>query len=114
MRISDWSADVCSSYLHDPSGVMYGVDGFLNHVDVIPLLTALLGIAISGGMFVVPPYAFLTTTVPKDQTARTVAANNIVNSGAMVRSEERRVGKECVSRFRYRGAPYHQKRHYIN
>ena len=27
---------------------------------------------------------FLTTTVPKDQTARTVAANNIVNSGAMV------------------------------
>src|SRR3546814_11327173 len=84
MRISDWSADVCSSYLHDPSGVMYGVDGFLNHVDVIPLLTALLGIAISGGMFVVPLYAFLTTTVPKDQTARTVAANNIVNSGAMV------------------------------
>jgi len=43
-----------------------------------------MGIAISGGMFVVPLYAFLTTTVPKDQTARTVAANNIVNSGAMV------------------------------
>ena len=39
---------------------------------------------ISGGMFVVPLYAFLTTTVPKSQTARTVAANNIVNSGAMV------------------------------
>jgi hypothetical protein len=35
-------------------------------------------------MFVVPLYAFLTTTVPKSQTARTVAANNIVNSGAMV------------------------------
>jgi len=34
-------------------------------------------------MFVVPLYAFLTTTVPKDQTARTVAANNVVNSGAM-------------------------------
>jgi hypothetical protein len=33
---------------------------------------------------VVPLYAFLTTTVPKTQTARTVAANNIVNSGAMV------------------------------
>jgi hypothetical protein len=33
---------------------------------------------------VVPLYAFLTTTVPKSETARTVAANNIVNSGAMV------------------------------
>ena len=30
-----------------------------------------------------PLYAFLTTTVEKDQTARTVAANNVVNSGAM-------------------------------
>jgi hypothetical protein len=35
-------------------------------------------------MFVVPLYAFLTTTVPQAETARTVAANNIVNSGAMV------------------------------
>ena len=35
-------------------------------------------------MFVVPLYAFLTTTVAKSETARTVAANNIVNSGAMV------------------------------
>jgi MFS family permease len=46
----------------------------------------LFGVAVSGGMFVVPLYAFLTTTVPKAQTARTVAANNIVNSGAMVLS----------------------------
>jgi MFS family permease len=44
----------------------------------------LFGVAVSGGMFVVPLYAFLTTTVPKSQTARTVAANNIVNSGFMV------------------------------
>lgn len=48
------------------------------------ILAALLGIAITGGMFVVPLYAFLTTTVGKSETARTVAANNIVNSGAMV------------------------------
>ena len=48
------------------------------------MVVALLGIAITGGMFVVPLYAFLTTTVPKTETARTVAANNIVNSGAMV------------------------------
>jgi len=49
-----------------------------------PMILCLLGVAISGGMFVVPLYAFLTTTVPKTETARTVAANNIVNSGAMV------------------------------
>jgi hypothetical protein len=44
----------------------------------------LLGMAIAGGMFVVPLYAFLTITVPKADTARTIAANNIVNSGFMV------------------------------
>jgi MFS family permease len=49
-----------------------------------PLILCLLGVAITGGMFVVPLYAFLTTTVPKSETSRTVAANNIVNSGAMV------------------------------
>ena len=48
------------------------------------MILALLGVAVTGGMFVVPLYAFLTTTVPKAETARTVAANNIVNSGAMV------------------------------
>jgi MFS family permease len=48
------------------------------------ILVSLLGIAIAGGMFVVPLYAFLTTTVAKAETSRTIAANNIVNSGAMV------------------------------
>ena len=48
------------------------------------MIVALLGVSITGGMFVVPLYAFLTTTVPKSETARTVGANNIVNSGAMV------------------------------
>jgi len=48
------------------------------------MIISLLGVAITGGMFVVPLYAFLTTTVPKSETSRTVAANNIVNSGAMV------------------------------
>lgn len=48
------------------------------------LIVDLLGIAIAGGMFVVPLYAFLTTTVEKHETARTVAANNIVNSFLMV------------------------------
>jgi MFS family permease len=57
---------------------------FLHHPLAALMIVALLGVAIAGGMFVVPLYAFLTTTVPKTETARVVAANNIVNSGAMV------------------------------
>jgi MFS family permease len=57
---------------------------FIFHPMAGLMIVALLGVSITGGMFVVPLYAFLTTTVPKTQTARTVAANNIVNSGAMV------------------------------
>ncbi len=48
------------------------------------LMLALFGVAAAGGVFVVPLYAFLTTSVPKEVTARTVAANNIVNAGFMV------------------------------
>ncbi|MFL6844034.1 MAG: MFS transporter [Allosphingosinicella sp.] len=60
------------------------LSNFIFHPSAGFMILALLGVAISGGMFVVPLYAFLTTTVPKAETARTVAANNIVNSGAMV------------------------------
>jgi predicted MFS family arabinose efflux permease len=75
---------VCRNWHLIGAGELYDIASFVKHPDAIPLLLSLLGIAVSGGMFVVPLYAFLTTTVPKDQTARTVAANNIVNSGAMV------------------------------
>lgn len=67
-----------------PNGQLYTWREFIVHPGATSIFVALLGIAICGGMFVVPLYAFLTTTVPKDQTARTVAANNIVNSCAMV------------------------------
>jgi len=60
------------------------LDNFIFNPMAWPMILCLLGVAITGGMFVVPLYAFLTTTVPKTETARTVAANNIVNSGAMV------------------------------
>ncbi len=75
---------VCRAWLPEPEGTLLDVAEFIAHPLAIPLLVCLLGIAISGGMFVVPLYAFLTTFVPKTQTARTIAANNIVNSGAMV------------------------------
>ncbi|MGN6268444.1 MAG: MFS transporter [Sphingomonas sp.] len=65
-------------------GHLYSIAAFVEEPRAIPIMLSLAGIAITGGMFVVPLYAFLTTTVTKDQTARTVAANNVVNSGAMV------------------------------
>jgi hypothetical protein len=67
-----------------PGDALYDIGAFMDHPGVYLLLGSLLGIAVAGGMFVVPLYAFLTTTVRKSEAARTVAANNIVNSGAMV------------------------------
>ena len=67
---------------HGPELTTLG--NFIFHPMAGLMILALLGVAVTGGMFVVPLYAFLTTTVPKTETARTVAANNIVNSGAMV------------------------------
>lgn len=73
---------------------IWQVDGSSDHLlsvgefvvqPLAPLvLILLLMIAITGGMFVVPLYAFLTTRCDPSRAARTVAANNIVNSGAMV------------------------------
>ncbi|MEO7564398.1 MAG: MFS transporter, partial [Sphingomicrobium sp.] len=66
------------------NGSLITLSNFLYQPSAVVLIATLLAISITGGMFVVPLYAFLTTTVDKSQTARTVAANNIVNSGAMV------------------------------
>ncbi len=74
---------VCRAWPPMEAGLL-DVSAFIARPLAIPLLLTLLGIAVSGGMFVVPLYAFLTTFVAKSQTARTIAANNIVNSGAMV------------------------------
>lgn len=75
---------VCRQWVPDAPGSLFTVGEFVRHSMAVPLLLALLGIAVAGGMFVVPLYAFLTTTVHKSEAARTIAANNIVNSAAMV------------------------------
>ena len=75
---------VCQAWTPHPQDGLLNVGKFLAEPLAVPLLLTLLGIAVTGGMFVVPLYAFLTTFVDKSQTARTIAANNIVNSGAMV------------------------------
>jgi MFS family permease len=66
------------------SGTLDDIVTFIKLPHAERVMVDLLGVAVAGGMFVVPLYAFLTTTVKKSETARTVAANNIVNSGAMV------------------------------
>jgi len=73
----EWTVDVA------PRALM-GIGAFLAQPLAPVVLFTLLLIAISGGMFVVPLYAFLTTKCDPSVAARMVAANNIVNSGAMV------------------------------
>lgn len=74
---------LCRNWVPAAAGSYYDWSQFVAQPRSIPIMLCLLAIATTGGMFVVPLYAFLTTTVEKDQTARTVAANNVVNSGAM-------------------------------
>jgi hypothetical protein len=73
----EWTADVRPQALMDTGQ-------FLAQPLAPLVLLTLLMIAVSGGMFVVPLYAFLTTKCDPSIAARMVAANNIVNSGAMV------------------------------
>src|SRR3546814_7722301 len=81
MRISDWSSDVCSSDLPSAGVPERGV----KRVDqyVAPLKDNLHHLEIAAGLI------FSGRFFPRD------------------RSEERRVGKECVSTCRSRWSPYH-------
>ncbi|MEO5972037.1 MAG: MFS transporter [Sphingomicrobium sp.] len=74
-RVRGWPA---------PEPELMGIRDFLGMADGPFVVLDLLGVAVAGGIFVVPLYAFLTTTVAKSETARTIAANNIINSGFMV------------------------------
>src|SRR3546814_3201810 len=81
MRISDWSSDVCSS----------------------DLLLAAIWIALHFATQIVRPIGNLVLAAERvrggDLTVR-------IDEGPE-RSEERRVGKECVSTCRSRWSPYH-------
>src|SRR3546814_2878217 len=83
MRISDWSSDVCSSDL--PRSRRWPLDRAGN-----------IGHPIGAGSDAV------------GQFERAVFDLDVANRGvARRRSEERRVGKECVSTCRSRWSPYH-------
>src|SRR3546814_7744633 len=100
MRISDWSSDVCSSDLvtADKSGVTIGYDTAAP-IDLSGSITGIhTSIAIASG----PAHG--TASIAGDVVTYTPASGYY---GADSRSEERRVGKECVSTCRSRWSPYH-------
>src|SRR3546814_18748297 len=95
MRISDWSSDVCSSDL---------VNGSFNRLN--PLLPAIA----------LPVKSALVINIITRMNAAP-AAKFILYLTSLVcsyltqcRSEERRVGKECVSTCRSRWSQYHEKK----
>src|SRR3546814_19742364 len=94
MRISDWSSDVCSSDLHSPP-----VPGSV-HTLAAPRTHAVRGQH--------PATAALSANGQLDRRRpRRQPQSRCLDAGA--RSEERRVGTECVSTCRSRWSPYHSK-----
>src|SRR3546814_12214613 len=99
MRISDWSSDVCSSDLERGG---YGVEKF----------AAERGLAydlIGAQAYAQRDYRLALDQGKSDETARRYALSLGISGqkDAAIRSEERRVGKECVRTCRSRWSPYH-------
>src|SRR3546814_3829033 len=103
MRISDWSSDVCSSDL----------DALQRSLSLLALpqlsltfANAVLLTALVAGDYFGARAAHVT---PRRLSITSGLANLLLTPlGALpMRSEERRVGKECVSTCRSRWSPYH-------
>lgn len=75
---------LCRMWNLEPAGELFTVWEFLAQPLALLLTANLLLIAVAGGMFVVPLYAFLTTRVEKSEASRSVAANNFISSVFMV------------------------------
>src|SRR3546814_16641338 len=100
MRISDWSSDVCSSDLSD----YWQNTVFLIVADHDSRV---------GGASLVPlrhfhiPALILGADVAAKRDDRLISQIDLPPTLLSLRSEERRVGKECVSTCRSRWSPYH-------
>src|SRR3546814_12828307 len=100
MRISDWSSDVCSSDLCEwrACRTTSGLRGILIAcLDVLDCLTGAMG-DMRKALYVFPD----TNVFVQCQSLEELAWGDLGT-----RSEERRVGKECVSPCRSRWSPYH-------
>src|SRR3546814_13354708 len=98
MRISDWSSDVCSSDL-----IFFLIPG------VQILGVALLALPFRANIPIGAAKTFLSNpvTTPFIIAASVWLGDRMFGLHANVRSEESRVGKECVSTCRSRWSPYH-------
>src|SRR3546814_19464849 len=100
MRISDWSSDVCSSDLQFDDAWKQGGSGrhvlFVVAQELQPALFVF-------GMVRINVEAGLEQA---SRAVRSHGAQSFVGQGRQ-RSEERRVGQECVSTCRSRWSPYH-------
>src|SRR3546814_19766680 len=102
MRISDWSSDVCSSDLvRMPSSAAARI----TRIEISPRFATS---SLRTGAGETSMEFFLRGAWGTDiNRART---DQPVSRREAGRSEERRVGKECVSRCRSRGSPDHKKK----
>src|SRR3546814_17790016 len=99
MRISDWSSDVCSSDLEPTAN---GIGGDVYAMIWDPKTKKLAGLAGSGKS----PRGLDLATVRSRAKGGTLPAYGAISvSVPGTRSEESRVGKECVSTCRSRGSP---------
>ncbi len=65
---------------------VYGITAFISDSQHYRLMFDLAMIGVSGGLFIVPLYAFIQTRADKDSCAQAIAANNIINALFMVGS----------------------------
>ncbi len=79
-----WLASPAAPEAAAAGATLAGLGAFLAMPAHWRILADLLGIAVSGGVFVVPLYVLLQAASARRQRARAIAANNIVNAAAMV------------------------------
>src|SRR3546814_16037150 len=100
MRISDWSSDVCSSDLDSDKPRVIGAVRQL-------VLWGWQVIATGGTADYLAGEGIAVERVNKVAQGRPHIVDRIKDGDVQLRSEERRVGKECVSTCRSRWSPYH-------
>src|SRR3546814_11909444 len=102
MRISDWSSDVCSSDL--PVAEPAPASAAAAEEEEL-LLSPAAEMPAESTPASQPPEAEAAPQPPTRPAPRVATGGTLFER--MSRSEERRVGKECVSTCRSRWSPYH-------